>query len=181
MASGNTTLFSSTKGDLVFPLTPTVTGGSAYLDNTIIGSTTPVAGTFTTLTSATSVDSASGIAGKTDYHQRLSLPVTAVTNTDYTMSLPTGCTINSIAVYTTTAYTGTTANISIGSAAAGAQYVTAASIAGIGIVTLTLVNAAAASLLSLPAGTPNLFIRIAQSTTPTAVGAAMLIVEYTQA
>ena len=127
------------------------------------------------------IDSASGIAGKTDFIQRLSLPVTAVTNTDFTMSVPAGATIESIAVYTTTAYTGTTANISIGSAQAGAQYVAATSIASIGIVQLTLVNAAAAALLAMPVGTPNVFIRIAQSTTPTAVGAGMLVINYTQA
>jgi hypothetical protein len=126
-------------------------------------------------------DSASGIPGKNDFIQRLSLPVTAITNTDYTLSVPTGATIVTAAVYTTTAYTGTTANISIGSAAGGAQYVAATSIASIGIVQLALVNAAAAALVSMPAGTPNLFIRIAQSTTPTAVGAAMLVVDYTQA
>jgi hypothetical protein len=127
------------------------------------------------------IDSASGIAGKTDFIQRLSLPVTAVTNTDFTMSVPAGATIESIAVYTTTAYTGTTANISIGSAQGGAQYVAATSIASIGIVQLTLVNAAAAALLAMPVGTPNVFIRIAQSTTPTAVGAGMLVINYTQA
>jgi hypothetical protein len=139
---------------------------------------TLTAGTFTV---GAVTDKASGIVGKTDYFQRLSLPVTAVTNTDYTMSVPAGATIIWIAVYTTTAYTGTTANISIGNAAAGAQYVVATSIASIGIVQLTLVNAAAAALLSMPAGTPNLFIRIAQSTTPTAVGAGTLVVNYTQA
>lgn len=137
--------------------------------------------TATALTVGVTTDKASGIVGKTDYIQRLSLPVTAVTNTDYTLSVPTGATIILITVYTTTAYTGTTANISIGSAAAGAQYVAATSIAGIGVVQLTLVNAAAASLLSMPAGTPNLFIRIAQSTTPTAVGAGTLVIDYTQA
>ena len=125
-------------------------------------------------------DSASGIAGKTDYYQRLSLPVTAVTNTDFTMSLPTGCTIASIVVYTTTAYTGTTANLTIGSAAAGAQYVAATDIHAVGIVTCTFVAAGTAGLLLLPAGTPNLFLRIAQSTTPTAVGAAMVVVNYIQ-
>lgn len=126
-------------------------------------------------------DLVSGIAGKTDGFQRLSLPVTAVTNTDYTLSVPPGSTIISVVVYTTTAYTGTTGNISIGSAAAGAQYVAATDIKGIGLHALTLVDAAAASLLSMPAGSPNLFIRIAQSTTPTAVGAAILVVNYVQA
>ena len=130
-------------------------------------------------------DSASGIAGKMDYFQRLALPVTAVTNTDYTLAVPTGATIIEILVYTTTAYTGTTANISIGNVAAGAQYVAATDIHAIGVVQLTLVNAAAAALLAMPAatGTPpaNVFIRIAQSTTPTAVGAATLVINYTQA
>jgi hypothetical protein len=127
------------------------------------------------------IDSISGISGKNDFVQRISLPVTAVTNTDYTMSVPAGATILTAAVYTTTAYTGTTANISIGSAAGGAQYVAATDIHAVGVVQLVLVNAAAAALLSMPAGTPNLFIRIAQSTTPTAVGAGVLVIDYTQA
>jgi hypothetical protein len=137
--------------------------------------------TAPTLTVGSVIDSASGIAGKTDFQQRLSLPVTAVTNTDYTMSVPVGATIMTIWVYTTTAYTGTTANISIGSAAAGAQYVAATDIHAVGIVQLTFAAGGTAGLLSMPAGTPNLFIRIAQSTTPTAVGAATLVVDYTQA
>lgn len=124
------------------------------------------------------VDAASGVNGRSDYVLKLSLPVTAVTNTDYTLSLPPGATLVSAAVYTTTAYTGTTGNISLGSAAAGAQYVAATDIKAIGVVQLVLVNAAAASLLSMPNAAPNLFIRIAQSTTPTAVGAGVLVVNY---
>ena len=124
------------------------------------------------------VDAASGIAGRSDYVLKLSLPVTAVTNTDYTLSLPAGATFLSATVYTTTAYTGTTGNISLGSAAGGAQYVAATDIKAIGIVQLVLVNAAAADLLSMPAVSPNLFVRIAQSTTPTAVGAGVLVVKY---
>jgi hypothetical protein len=126
------------------------------------------------------IDALSGIAGKTDYLQRLSLPVTAITNTDFVMSVPLGSSLMSIAVYTTTAYTGTTAALTIGNVAGGAQYVASTSISGIGIVQLTLVNTASAALLSMPAP-PNLFIRIAQGATPTAVGAAMLVIDYTQA
>jgi hypothetical protein len=137
--------------------------------------------TFAKLGIAALVDSASGIAGKNDYVQRLSLPVTAITNTDFTLSVPTGATIITIAVYTTTAYTGTTANISIGNVAAGAQYVAATDIHAVGVVQLVLANTAAAALLSMPAGTPNVFIRIAQGATPTAVGAATLVIDYTQA
>lgn len=123
------------------------------------------------------VDTASGIAGRMDYVQTLALPVTAITNTDFIMSVPAGCILRSMSVYTTTAYTGTTANISVGNAAAGAQYVTAVSIASIGIVALTLLAAQTPAFSSMPAA-PNLYIRIAQSTTPTAVGAGILIVNY---
>jgi hypothetical protein len=123
------------------------------------------------------VDSASGLAGRMTYTQEISLPVTAVTNTDFVMSIPAGSILHSIMVYTTTAYTGTTANLSIGNSAAGAQYVTAVSIASIGIVSLTLLAAQTPAFASMPA-VPNLFIRIAQSTTPTAVGAATLLVKY---
>jgi hypothetical protein len=126
------------------------------------------------------IDSLSGIAGKTDYLQKISLPVTAITNTDFVVSVPIGATIVSMAVYTTTAYTGTTANLTIGNVAAGAQYVAITGIGAVGVVQLTLVNAAAAALLSMPAP-PNLFIRIAQGATPTTVGAGVLLIDYTQA
>lgn len=55
--AGNTTLFSSSKGDLVFPISPPTDGGSTpgALDNTIIGGTTPAAGTFTTITGSSSL------------------------------------------------------------------------------------------------------------------------------
>jgi hypothetical protein len=122
-------------------------------------------------------DGSSGISGRTDYIQKLSLPVTAVANTDFTMSIPAGATLLSAVVYTTTAYTGATATIQIGNAAAGAQYVAAVSIAPIGMVPLTLLAAQTPAFMSMPAATPNLFIRIVQ-TTPTAVGAAMLVINY---
>ncbi len=52
--AGNTTLFSPAKGDLVFPITPPSNAGTTAgtLDNTIIGATTPKAGTFTTVTTS---------------------------------------------------------------------------------------------------------------------------------
>jgi|ERR1700732_1596966 len=59
----------------------------------------------------------------------------------------------------------------------GAQYVAAVSIAPIGIVSLTLLAAQTPAFLSMPAGSPNLFIRIVQ-TTPTAVGTAKLVINY---
>ena len=80
-------------------------------------------------------------------------------------------------VYTSVAYTGATATIQIGNAVAGAQYVAAVSIAPIGIVSLTLLAAQTPAFLSMPAGSPNLFIRIVQ-TSPTAVGTAKLVINY---
>lgn len=52
--AGNTTLFSSSVGDVVFPFTAPLRDGTAgAIDNMIVGATTPRAGSFTTL-SATS-------------------------------------------------------------------------------------------------------------------------------
>jgi hypothetical protein len=55
--AGNTILFSSQKGDIVFPITPPSLNGSTpgTLDNTVIGGTTPAAGHFTTLSSTVAV------------------------------------------------------------------------------------------------------------------------------
>lgn len=54
--SGKTTLFSSTTGDITFPITPT------SIDGMVIGATTPAAGTFTAL-SATSITGSLGASG----------------------------------------------------------------------------------------------------------------------
>jgi hypothetical protein len=117
--------------------------------------------------------------GKPFASQRLAMTVTAVANTDFTLSLPTGATISSMKAFTGTAFTAVTdAKVSVGISAGDASYVALTSIAAIGIVTLALVNAAAAGLLSLPAGSPNLFVRIVQTGGSTAVGAATLIVDF---
>lgn len=58
--AGNTTLFSSRLGDIVFPFTAPLRDGTAgAIDNMIIGATTPRAGTFTSLT-ADQVDASIG-------------------------------------------------------------------------------------------------------------------------
>ena len=109
----------------------------------------------------------------------LSLPVTAVTNTDLTASVPPGSIITGFDVYTTTAYGAVTdAQISIGSSAGSAAYVADTSIKAVGKVSLTLVNAAAEALLSAPNASPNLFVRIAQSGGNSATGAATLVIRY---
>lgn len=110
---------------------------------------------------------------------RLSLPVTAVANTDYpALIVPPGAAIESIVVYTTTAYTGTGVTVQIGSSAGDTSYVAATSIKSAGIVTLTPAATATASAALLSAPAAGLFIRVAQSGTPTAVGAATLVVAF---
>lgn len=110
----------------------------------------------------------------------LSLPVTATANTDFTMSIPLGAIITSMMVYTTTVYTASTdAKISIGASAGAATYVALTSILAGGVVTLSPVASigCAAALLSAPA-VPNLYVRVVQTGTPSAVGAATLVVRY---
>lgn len=53
--AGNTTLFSSTNGDIVFPFTAPSNGGTTAgaIDNMVIGATTPKAITGTTITGTT--------------------------------------------------------------------------------------------------------------------------------
>lgn len=122
-------------------------------------------------------DSATGIRMGIGGGARLALPVTAVANTDYpALKIPPGAAIASMIVYTTTAYTGGSALLTIGSAAGGAQYVASVSIASIGVINLTLVNAAAAAFLSAPAA--GFFVRVNQSSAPTAVGAATIVIDY---
>lgn len=124
------------------------------------------------------IDAASGIGGQPVTVQKISLPVTAVANTDFTASVPAGKTLLRATVYTTTGYgAGTDAKIEIGTSAGDPSYVAATSIKAVGIVALTLVATAAAALAVLPA-TPNLFIRVVQSGTASATGAATLVLEY---
>jgi hypothetical protein len=108
----------------------------------------------------------------------LSLPVTATANTDYAaITLPPGAINLSYRTFTTTAYTaGTDAKISIGSTAGGVDYVAATTIAAIGVKSHTPVDAAAA--VHLAPGALTLFVRVTQSGTATAVGAATLCIDY---
>lgn len=126
------------------------------------------------------VDSASGVRYGNGGGLRLAMTVTAITNTDYpALILPAGAAINSILVYTTTAFTAVTdAQITIGSAAGGAQYVAAVSVKAVGIYTLSFVQSAAAAAAMLAAPAAGLFVRIAQSGGNTAVGAATLVVDF---
>jgi hypothetical protein len=110
--------------------------------------------------------------------QELSLPVTATANTDYAaIALPAGAHNITYRTITTTAYTASTdAKISIGSTAGGVDYVAATTILAVGVKSHTPVDAAAA--VHLAPGALTLFVRVTQTGTPTAVGAATLIIDY---
>lgn len=124
------------------------------------------------------IDAASGIAAQPVVVQKIALPVTATANTDFTVSAPAGRSLLRATVYTTTGYGAVTdAKIEIGISAGDASYVAQASIKAVGIVALSLVGAAAAALRTLPA-TPNLFVRVVQTGTTSATGAATLVLEY---
>lgn len=126
-------------------------------------------------------DATSGVGGTLQGVVRIPLAVTATANTDIVAALPPGATFLSAAVYTTTAFTAVTdCTIQIGNAAAGAQYVAAVSVKAVAVVQLTLVNAAAAALSSMPALTTgsNVFVRLVQTGGATAVGAGILEIEY---
>jgi hypothetical protein len=124
---------------------------------------------------------AGGTIHGADVVQSIPLSVTAVTTTALTATIPAGAIIKSMTVYTTTAFTGNTNDVTlaIGNAASGAQYVAAVNISAIGVISLTLVGSAAAALLSFPSGSPNLFLTLTQAANATAVGAGTLVVTYT--
>lgn len=55
--AANTTVWSSANGDIVLPISPPTNAGATpgNLDNTVIGATTPVAGSFTGLTTTDAI------------------------------------------------------------------------------------------------------------------------------
>lgn len=104
----------------------------------------------------------------------LSLPVTAVANTDLTIPVPAGHILR-ISQRTTTAYTGATVTVQVGTTVGGAEIVAAVDIKGKAVRQLTLVDANNDTFTPFAGGT--VYVRIVQ-TTPTAVGAGQLIIEF---
>lgn len=126
-------------------------------------------------------DAASGVRYGNGGAIRQAMTVTATANTDFTVSVPPGAAIKSLMVYTATAFLAATdAQIEIGSSAGSAAYVALTSIKAAGVVTLSPVAsaAAAAALLSAPSASPNLFVRIVQTGTTSATGAATLVIAF---
>jgi hypothetical protein len=123
-------------------------------------------------------DAISGIKGTTDYIVKIPLPVTAVATTAFTVSLPPGGTLLNASVNTSVAFTGATVTIALGVAASDTTIVNATTIKAIGVYQLTLLQPAAAAPAVMPNTSPNLFVTITQGT-PTAVGTAFLVLNYT--
>lgn len=105
--------------------------------------------------------------------RELALPVTAVANTDFTITLPAG-NILSIFERTTTAYGAVTnANLTVGTTVGGGEIVASVDIKAKANRTLTLVDANSDVITPFAGGTVN--IRITQVGGNSAVGAARLI------
>jgi hypothetical protein len=154
-------------GSIVLQVSPAGSSGSTA--NTMVtGLTVGATGLVTFGPTAT--------AGQAVIARTLSLAPTAAANTDLTLALP-NCRILDFMERTTTAYTGTGVTVALGSTSGGAEFVAAADIkAKAANRALTQVDAAADVLANFTGGT--LFVRIAQSGTPTAVGAGELVVRY---
>lgn len=113
----------------------------------------------------------------------VALAVTAVANTDFSFQLPAGARNVKFNTKTVTAFgAATDAQLQLGNAAGGAQYVAAVSIKAAGEVSHALVAGNIADLDLVP-GTPGtmttFYGRIVQSGAASATGAATLNAEYT--
>lgn len=111
--------------------------------------------------------------------------------------IPANSTVIGMTTFTGTAFTGATVTISVGSTLGGAEYVAATTIKAAGTFAHTLVagalgnaatagsglmNTAADATVSGLAGVPTtpIYVRITQTATTTAVGAATLVIQYVQ-
>lgn len=126
------------------------------------------------------------------------ISVTAALTTDIgPVYIPANSTVIGMTTFTGTAFTGATVTISIGSTLGGAEYVAATTIKAAGTFAHTLVsgalgnaatagsglmNTASDTTISPLAGAPTtpIYVRITQTATVTAVGAATLVIQYVQ-
>lgn len=111
-----------------------------------------------------------------DARTRAAIAVTATANTDIIFTIPKGAVGGRYTVFTTTAFgAATDATIQIGTTAGGSDIVAAATIKALGVYDLTRVAAGAALHLNVP---QTLYIRIVQTGTASATGAATLVASY---
>lgn len=140
-------------------------------NNMPIGAATDAAGSSDT-TVRVLLDEAQCLTAGAVAYRAVALTPTASLTTDYTLTLPAG---HILAVYerTTTAYTGNTVTVSVGTTVGGGEIVAAVDIKAKASRTLTVVDANSDAYTPFAGGTVN--IRITQTATATAVGAGQLI------
>lgn len=99
--AGNTTLYSSTNGDVVFPLSPPTNAGATAgnIDNMIIGATTPKAATFSSITNQ-GVSTAAGLqfTGTAPAPTGTGTPTIVATSTDNAGEVTAGSSATSVII-----------------------------------------------------------------------------------
>lgn len=115
-------------------------------------------------------------AGTVFAARTLAIAVTATANTDLTLTMPRGKLVTLLVLTGTAFGAATDATIQIGTTVGGVDYVAAQTIKAAAKVSLTF----AAALLAFPTLSEGatLYVRIVQTGTASATGAANLIVEY---
>ena len=113
-------------------------------------------------------------------YRLVSIQAVAQANTDFTVALPLGARIVGIKHLTTTAYTGATATIQVGTSAGGTQIAAAQDIKASADTRIPLAAGAAAPLTGTSAGGSVVYIRLVQGT-PTAIGTGVVMIDYLMA
>ena len=110
----------------------------------------------------------------------MNIQAVAALTTDFSAALPPGCTLLDAYVITTTAYTGATATLMLGSSAGDNSYAAATDVKTPGLAKTSLALIGSANLISFPALTSgkNIFARLTQTATTTAVGTSKLVLKF---
>lgn len=111
----------------------------------------------------------------------VTVQATAVASLTTSFQLPLGARILAITALLSVAFTGAPATLSVGSTSGGAQIGAATAVSGSTVqVVIPIALGGAAPLTGTSAAGSTVFVTLAQ-TTPTAVGTAILFVEYVMA
>lgn len=130
---------------------------------------------FTTFSGPLRVGEADGAVGVVLVTRRLGLFVNAVTNTDFTIQMPSRYHLVRATNYNTATYTGGgQIHLSVGTTAGGGDIVLNHDVKAGGVHDLPFVTAFNPTNMS----NTILYVRVAQTTSPTAVGSSILVFEY---
>lgn len=130
---------------------------------------------YSTFSGPLRVGDKDGAVGVVLVTRSLSLSVNAVTNTDFTIQMPPRYHLMRAANYNTATYTGGgQVHLSIGTTAGGGEIVLNHDVKAGGVHALPFVTAFNSTNMS----NTILYVRLAQTTTPTAVGSSILVLEY---